>query len=99
MLFTALSFTAAMAQNVNLEWAKQLGGASGDQGSLIAVDASGNVYTTGRFKVTADFDPSAGTFNMTSAGGFDVFVSKLDTSGNFLWAKQWGGLLMILAIP
>ncbi|MCU0444030.1 MAG: T9SS type A sorting domain-containing protein, partial [Microscillaceae bacterium] len=37
------------------------------------------------------FDPGSGTFNLTSAGSADIFVSKLDASGNFLWAKGMGG--------
>jgi len=74
----------------NFVWAKQMGGVSGDQGHSIAVDSSGNVYTTGRFEGTADFDPGAGTFNMTSAGSADIFVSKLDLLGNFVWVKQMG---------
>ena len=74
-------------------WAKSLGVHRNniDSGNSIAVDASGNVYTTGYFE-GADFDPGAGTFNLSSAGGQDVFVQKLDASGNFLWAKAfWGG--------
>jgi methionine-rich copper-binding protein CopC len=55
------------------------------------VDSSGNVYTTGYFFDTVDFDPGAGTSNLTSVGGTDIFVSKLDTSGNFVWVKQFGG--------
>ena len=72
-------------------WAKRLGGTGNDEGKSVTVDASGNVYTAGRFADTADFDPGAGTSNLTSAGGFDVFVSKLDATGAFVWAKQFGG--------
>src|SRR6185503_12423147 len=54
-------------------------------------DGSGDVYTTGFFQGTADLDPGGGTFNLTSAGGNDVFVSKLDSSGAFAWAVRWGG--------
>jgi hypothetical protein len=74
----------------NFVWAKQMGGTSTDNPSSIALDASGNIYTAGKFFGTSDFDPGAGTFTMTSAGNFDVFISKLDTAGNFIWAKQMG---------
>jgi len=76
----------------NLMWAKAIGGTSGDQGFSIAVDASGNVYTTGYFRFTADFNhDSFGNFSLTSAGNEDIFISKLDSSGNFVWAKAAGG--------
>ncbi len=75
----------------NFVWAKSLGGTDVDVANAIALDAFGNVYTTGHFRGTADFDPGAGTLNLTSAGGFDGFVSKLDSAGNFVWAKALGG--------
>ncbi len=75
----------------NLMSAVNIGGAYSEIISGIAVDASGNVYTTGSYGLTVDFDPGAGTFNMTSKGGSDVFILKLDNSGNFIWAKSIGG--------
>jgi len=72
-------------------WAKRLGGASDEAPSDLTVDASGNVYTVGRFSDTVDFDPGPGTYNLTSAGEYDVFVSKLTSAGNFVWAKRLGG--------
>jgi hypothetical protein len=53
----------------------------------MALDAAGNVYTTGRFVGMPDFDPGQGTFNLT-AGGTDVYVSKLNSSGSFVWAAD-----------
>ncbi|MCI0527482.1 MAG: SBBP repeat-containing protein, partial [Nitrospira sp.] len=76
----------------NFVWARQLGGTGGEVGNDIVVDGSGNVYTTGNFNGTADFDPGLGTFNLTPIGFSDVFISKLDSAGNFLWARQLGGI-------
>jgi gliding motility-associated-like protein len=84
-------FISKLDASGNFVWAKKLGGTSTDFGNSIAIDASGNVFTTGNFQVSGDFDPGAGTFNLTSAGSYDIFISKLDASGNFGWAKQLGG--------
>jgi hypothetical protein len=74
-----------------LVWAKRLGGTDYDNVNSLEVDSSGNVYTTGIFSGTADFDPGTGVSNLTSAGGDDVFISKLNSDGSFAWAKSWGG--------
>lgn len=75
----------------NFAWAKQMGGPTHDESRSVTVDQFGNVYTVGTFTGTADFDPGINIFNLTAAGGADIFVSKLDASGNFVWAKQMGG--------
>ncbi|MCT7984187.1 Ig-like domain-containing protein [Laspinema sp. A4] len=86
------SYISKLNPDGTFAWAKRLGGGAGhDEGNSIKVDSSGNVYTTGFFVGTADFDPGAGTFYLTSKGGNDSFISMLDPSGNFLWAKQLGG--------
>jgi len=87
-------FVSKLDADGNFVWAKQIGGTLNDWGNSIALDDSGNIYTTGTFQGTADFDPGASpadTFNMTSAGGVDIFVSKLDLLGNFVWAIGMGG--------
>jgi hypothetical protein len=83
-------FVAKYAPNGALIWAKGMGGTDGEGASAIAVDASGNVLTTGSFSGTVDLDPGPGTANLTSAGFYNIFVSKLDSSGNFVWAKRIG---------
>jgi hypothetical protein len=75
----------------NFIWAKNIGGASAERAMSVTVDDFGYVYTTGWFGGTADFDPGAGTSNLSSVGSADVFISKLDPSGNFIWAKNMGG--------
>ena len=69
----------------------QFGGTGVDAGSDSAVDSAGNIYTVGIFSSTVDFDSSDAVFNLTSAGGYDGFITKNDKNGNFLWAKQFGG--------
>ena len=76
-------------------WAKQIGGTGSMairsfpmDGSSIALDADGNVYATGAFSGTVDFDPGPGVHNLSAAGNSDMFISKLDLSGNFVWVKQ-----------
>ena len=70
---------------------RAVGGTGTDSGRSVALDGSGNVYVTGGFSETVDFDPGAGIVELTSAGSFDVFVSKLDANGNLLWARRVGG--------
>jgi hypothetical protein len=87
-------FVLKIDPNGNFVWAAQLGGAAADVGLSISVDAVGNVYTTGYFSGVADFDPGSGTYTLSSAGGTDLFISKLNSAGNFVWAKNIGGLGM-----
>jgi hypothetical protein len=85
-------FIYKLDQNGNFLMAKQLGGTSNDYGARIGLDAGGNIYTVGNFNsAIADFDPGAGTFTMSPVGASDMYISKLDPSGNFVWAKQIGG--------
>ena len=80
------------AQNIEYEWAKNFGGSAYDYGNSICTDASGNVYFTGNFNGTADFDPGSGTNNLVSNGNSDIYITKLDAAGNLIWAKSVGGI-------
>ncbi len=84
-------FVSKLDSSGNFKWARQLGGFAWDQGTGIQVDALGNVYTSGYFQGTADFDPGTGTASLVTTGGFDIFVSKLDSAGNYIWARKMGG--------
>jgi hypothetical protein len=75
-------------------WARTWGGPSSECGYSTALDDSGNIYVTGCFMETADFDPGLGIEEYTSNGGQDIFLSKFNTHGDFQWARTWGGLGM-----
>ena len=70
-------------------WAVKAGGAGNDEGHGIAVDGAGNAYVTGCFEGTATFGSQ--TLTTTDEYANDVFVTKLGTSGNWLWAVKAGG--------
>jgi len=83
-------FVAKLDSVGNFLWAKSFGGADIDIGLDVHADAQGNAIVTGQFRGHAQF----GSFSFTSmndtAGrpSYDIFIMKLDTSGNVIWAKQ-----------
>jgi hypothetical protein len=80
---------SAVAQNFT--WAKNMGGAGNETSTSMKIDTAGNLYITGWFAGTVDFDPGPGVSNLSSTGGDDVFIVKLSAAGNFLWARRVGG--------
>ena len=91
LLLSILVVMATNAQEVVFDWAKQIGGSEYNLSYSITTDATGNIYSTGSFSGTADFDPGIGTYDLTSFGGSDIFIAKMDSNGNLVWAKQLGG--------
>lgn len=80
-------YIAKLDSNGNWQWAMQAGGISSDSGISIATDISGNCFVTGGYSGTATF----GTITLISTGGHDIYIAKLDSAGNWLWATQAGG--------
>lgn len=74
------------------EWILRIGSTGDEAGQGITVDAGGNVFVTGFFTGTVDFDPStSNVFNLVSAGGTDSFVLQLNNAGVFVAAARLGG--------
>jgi hypothetical protein len=95
---SALGFTDGFVAKYDAlgtyQWAFNFGDGNGsfEIGHGIAVDGLDNVLVTGRFGGTADFDPGAGTANLSSAGNdIDIFVAKYSASGAYQWAFSIGG--------
>src|SRR4051812_10516863 len=87
------------SQNSVLKFAADIGGNYSEVGRSIALDILSNVYTTGSFEGTTDFDPGVGVYNLTSISSRDIFISKLDSTGNFIWAKNIGGQVINYGVP
>ena len=76
--------------NGKLLWARTFGSSTNDILYDVDTDDSGNVYACGYFSGTTDFDPGPGNYILTPAAGIDLFVMKLDSNGNFEWARSLG---------
>ena len=69
-------FIQKLDPNGDLVWAHGFGGTFFDYATGVDVDAAGNVYVTGVYQETVDFDPGAGVFELTSSGAEEIFVLK-----------------------
>lgn len=76
----------------NFLWTRTWGsGGKQDFGRAVAVDSSGNVFVTGYFNGTVDFNPGSGIAEY-QAEHEETFLSKFDNAGNFLWVRVWSGI-------
>ncbi|MEZ5063438.1 MAG: SBBP repeat-containing protein [bacterium] len=67
-----------------------VGGPFDDIGYALALDAAGNVFATGEFRDTVDFDPGPGQSLVTSAGNRDLFLASYTAAGDLRFAFGLG---------
>lgn len=85
-------YVSKLDANGNFIWAKHLNGTvGGDVSRQLTTDAAKNIYITGHFAGTVDFDPGPGANTLTAVGQKDIFTIKLDLNGNLLWVNSAGG--------
>jgi hypothetical protein len=78
-------FVMKVDANGKTLWSKRFG--SYMYGASVAADGAGNVLLAGSFGDSITF----GADVLVAEGALDVFVTKLDASGNPLWSKRFGG--------
>lgn len=95
-------FLAKYDKNGDFVWASNTGVADiviscferdytkGYRGSDMVVDAFGNIISTGKFNNKQDLNPASDTFNLQAIKS-DVYVTKFNSNGGFIWAKQFAG--------
>ncbi|MFH1515883.1 MAG: SBBP repeat-containing protein [bacterium] len=83
-------FLSKFNSNVNWQWTKTWGGPFSDYSYSVLAEDTGNIFTTGTFSGTANFNPDGGGAQ-TAIGGVDVFLSKFASDGSWQWSKKWGG--------
>ncbi|MGB4848851.1 MAG: hypothetical protein WBP41_13080, partial [Saprospiraceae bacterium] len=77
----------------DLIWAHSIGGGDNDNGQSCDTDLDGNIYFTGSFQETVDFDPGPDSTKLTAQGIFfyeDIFICKYNDAGEFKWVKGFG---------
>lgn len=82
-------FIVKLSSDGTLLWGKSFGGVNSETGEALAIDENGNVYVSGNFNGLADFDPSQEVVQLS--GSNNVFISKFNSNGDFLWSKGVGG--------
>jgi predicted transcriptional regulator len=84
-------YIVKLDKNGDFKWAKSMGSKKYDAGFNIQVDQDGNVYSIGVVGDTTDFDPGVGVYNLVNQPNISyTYLQKLDSNGNFLWAKIIG---------
>lgn len=83
-------FLSKYNANGNLVWSKSFGGYYDDNICDITLDPLGNIYITGFFR-NRNFIIGDYTLSSSSSMYEDVFVAKISSIGEVLWAKKIGG--------
>jgi len=83
------AFIAKLGSSGEVSWIRLLGGTLVDEGSGVAVDENQNVFVAG-VTHSSDF-PVSDDFEARWTGQSDLFVTKLSSLGEVLWARFLGG--------
>jgi len=85
-------FLSKFDQDGEFQWVRTWGGDHSEWGRGVVADDFGNVYASGTWRMTIDFDPGPGMAECTTVGDTDVFLSKFTLDGDFIWVRTWGGI-------
>ncbi len=87
------AFIIQLNPSLNFNWGYAFGGSSDDRYYDLAIDTNQNIWATGSFQDTIDFDPGVGVIELsnTNSGWVDIFFQQFDPNGNVLAADAIGG--------
>jgi hypothetical protein len=89
-------FVAKYDNNGNHILSFTVGGTGQDQAHRLTTDNQQNIYVTGWFRISANFNPNGTAITLTgncTGGGHDGYIAKYNSSGICQWAKQFGGVV------
>ena len=85
------AFVSKFDASGNFQWARTWGGSDSDNVMSLALDEWGNVYTSGWFSGSFDFNPGSAVDTHAANGGRDMFLTQYAPNGNYQWTRTWGG--------
>lgn len=86
------AFLAKYSPTGTYLWAKNFSGPGNEVTYGLTIDGNNDVYCTGYFTGTVDFDASTvSTSPQTAIGMEEVFLTKYNSSGNYSWVVSFGG--------
>ncbi len=85
------AYVLKLKPNGDYDWSFQFGASGSDRCHAITTDADGNLYITGQFSGTTDFDPSMNVANETTLSNTDMFLASIDTGKVYNWSQSMGG--------
>lgn len=83
-------FVLKLDGNGDFIWVKTITGLYSEIGYALDIDQNDRLYVAGHFSLTVDFDPGPSVYELTAVGGRDIFVQKLESNGDFIWANSIG---------
>ena len=84
-------FISKYSSDGTSEWTRTFGGATLDWGIAVATDYYSNIYVTGLYTGTVDFDPGPKAELHTDLGSADIYITKYDKFGQYKWTKTLEG--------
>lgn len=85
------AYTAKINADGEVAWLHTMGSEGIEFAYGIATDPAGDIYVTGFYNNSPDFDPGNNEFLLPSAGLEDTYIVKYSSQGDFVWAKRTGG--------
>jgi hypothetical protein len=84
------AFVLKLAPSGNFIWVRTFGASGLDKAPTLCLDPQSNVFISGWFVGSVDFDPGPDFRELVSTGDpFNLFLLKLSTDGDFSWVVHF----------
>jgi hypothetical protein len=91
LLFGAVLVASAW-QPARASYPISFGGAASDEVRVVKTAPNGDIFVAGQYRGSIELSVNGQTETLTSRGGQDVFVLRMNAAGQVLWARSAGGV-------